>query len=442
MSGAEPVRAGQPSQEGGRAYLRLLALGALIGVPTAFAAALFFTAIHEIQHWLWTDLPDALGSSSPQWYLILGLPVAGAAITAAGRALPGDGGHPPLEGLNLAPTPFAHLPGIVIAAVGTLGFGAVLGPEGPVIAIGSGVAIGIVSFVRLAEQENRVLGLAGAFSAISALFGGPLVGGVMLTEGAVGLGARLVAALAPGFVAAAVGYVIFIGLGDWPGIATAGLAVPDLEPYDGTNVLDLVLAPVVGAVTAIILAYVRRAGRRLAPKGERRLGMVGFLLIGGATVGLIAVVANALGANSQYVLFSGQTAIPAEIAEGTTAALLVLLVAKVLAYVVSLSCGFRGGPIFPAVFVGVAVATLPVIWFDVSPTWAVAVGAAAGMAGQSRLILTSMMFGALLVGGQGLGTTPAAVLAAVAGWAAANAIDKRSTVTAGQPGPGPAAPSR
>jgi hypothetical protein len=74
--------------------------------------------------------------------------------------------------------------------------------------------------------------------------------------------------------------------------------------------------------------------------------------------------------------------------------------------------GFRGGPIFPAVFLGIGVATLPVIWFDVSPTFAIAVGAAAGMAAHGRLILTSMLFAALLVGTQGFDAIPGAVLAA------------------------------
>jgi chloride channel protein, CIC family len=61
---------------------------------------------------------------------------------------------------------------------------------------------------------------------------------------------------------------------------------------------------------------------------------------------------------------------------------------------------------------------------DVSPTFAVAVGAAAGMAAQARLILSSMLFGALLVGSQGLDAIPAAVLAAVAAWLTATALDR------------------
>jgi H+/Cl- antiporter ClcA len=423
----------------GLSYLRLLLLGALLGIPAALAAALFFALVHELQQWLWTDLPEALGASAPPWYLVVGLPVVGAAIVTVARVfLPGDGGHSPVRGLSMEPTPVAHIPGVVLAALGTLGFGAVLGPEAPVIALGSAVAIGITAFARLDTRETGMLGSAGSFSAISALFGGPVVGGVLMTEaGAARLGAVLLPALAPGFVAAAVGYVLFVGFGDWGGISSQGLTVPDLEPYEGLHLLDLALAPVVGLVTAVILAGVRRVAGRLAVDGERRLGMAPLLLLGGLAVGVISIVAWGLGDDPTDVLFSGQSSIPALVAEGSTVALLVLLVAKTAAYTVSLGCGFRGGPIFPAIFLGVGVATMAVDWFGLSPTWAVAVGAAAGMAGQAKLLLTAVVFGALLVGAEGLDATPAAVLAAVAAWAVATAADLRTS----RPAPGPAAPS-
>ncbi|MGH3016607.1 MAG: chloride channel protein, partial [Gaiellaceae bacterium] len=206
-----------------RRYLRLVLLGAAVGIPAALAAALFLAVVHPVQHWRWTDLPDALGDSAPQWYLVVGLPVAGAAIVLAARTLlPGDGGHPPLEGLSPKPTPLAHGPGIVLAAIGTLGFGAVLGPEAPVIALGTLVALAITASARLAEKESRVLATAGAFAAISALFGGPIVGGVLMVEAGVGLGAAVIPALLPGFVAAAVGYVVFVGFGDWGRSRRAG----------------------------------------------------------------------------------------------------------------------------------------------------------------------------------------------------------------------------
>jgi hypothetical protein len=66
-------------QLAGRAYLRLVLLGALIGIPAALLAAGFLAFVHEAQHWLWDDLPHALGASSPPWYLVIGLPVVGRA---------------------------------------------------------------------------------------------------------------------------------------------------------------------------------------------------------------------------------------------------------------------------------------------------------------------------------------------------------------------------
>jgi chloride channel protein, CIC family len=65
---------------------------------------------------------------------------------------------------------------------------------------------------------------------------------------------------------------------------------------------------------------------------------------------------------------------------------------------VSLGCGFRGGPIFPAIFLGIALATFAVLWIDASPTWVIAAGAAAGMTAITRLLLSSMLFAAVLVG--------------------------------------------
>ena len=409
------------------AHARLVGLGALVGIPAAAVAALFLGFVHDLQHWLWTDLPDALGESSPPWYLVLGLPVAGAVVVWLARTLlPGDGGHTPLHGIDPAPAPLSHAPGIVLAAAGTLGFGLVLGPEAPVVALGSIVGVTLTSFARLADQETKVLATAGAFAAISALFGGPIVAGVMMTEAAAPtLGAMLVPALLPGFVAAAIGYVIFVGFGNWGGLETAGLAVPNLPLYDGTRVVDLFFAVVVGVATAIAIAAVTRFAIGEVASRLKSRTMAASLLAGGLAVGLIAILADALGANSQDVLFSGQHSISPLVAETSTGVVLLLLVAKAVAYAVSLVAGFRGGPIFPAVFLGIGIATLPVVWFDVSPTFAVSVGAAAGMAAYGRFVLTAMLFAALLVGSQGFDTIPGAVLAAAAAWLTVTAMDQR-----------------
>src|SRR5262245_57854624 len=159
MSGHADAHVGEPTAgPSGPAYLRLIGLGAAIGIPAALLAALFLALVHTLEDWLWTDLPAALGSASPPWFLVVALPVLGALIVvAARRFLPGDGGHSPLGGLSTEPTPLAHAPGVVLAALGTLPFGAVLGPELPVIALGSAVGMAVNRFVRLDRRGTAAI---------------------------------------------------------------------------------------------------------------------------------------------------------------------------------------------------------------------------------------------------------------------------------------------
>jgi H+/Cl- antiporter ClcA len=199
--------------------------------------------------------------------------------------------------------------------------------------------------------------------------------------------------------------------------------VPHIPAYEGTHLADLLVAPAVGVATALLIRVAKRIAAGV--EGTRRIGMPALLLAGGLAVGLVAELADVLGATSQDVLFSGQASVSVEVGADSTKVVLVLLACKLFAYAVSLGCGFRGGAIFPAVFLGVGVASLPVVWFGVSPTLAIAVGAAAGMAAGTRLLFAPLLFALLLVGKPGLDATPAAVFAAVAAWLTLAALDAR-----------------
>ena len=300
----------------------------------------------------------------------------------------------------------------------------------------------VTRWARLDQRGTAVVATAGSFSAISALFGGPVVAGVLLVEGGLAMGAGLLPLLVPGFVAAAVGYVVFVGFGDWGGLDTPGLTVPSLPAYDSVEPGDLVLAVLVGVVAAVVLALVRGLAARIVGHGAR-LGMTGLLVVGGLAVGLLAQVASWGGIDPQDELFSGQAAVPVVIAEGSAVTVAALVALKAISYGVSLGSGFRGGPIFPAVFLGVGLASLPVVWFDASPTWAVAVGAAAGMAAETHLMVAPLLFSTLLVGTSGLDTAPAAVLAATGAWLVGAALEHRAApgpapdpAPAAEPGPG------
>jgi hypothetical protein len=77
-------------------------------------------------------------------------------------------------------------------------------------------------------------------------------------------------------------------------------------------------------------------------------------------------------------------------------------------------------------FLGTGLAMLAVIALDVSPTWAVAVGTAAGMAAMTRFLFASLVISAALVGSSGVDTVPAAVLAAVAAWVVTTALERKA----------------
>ena len=166
-------------------------------------------------------------------------------------------------------------------------------------------------------------------------------------------------------------------------IEVAGVKIP----WDQILAMDLAVAVAVGIVAGLIVVLLHRGAGALAALRERGIGMAALLLAGGLAVGCLAELAEVLGGDSQDVLFSGQAGVPTIIAESSAGVVVVILLAKAVAYGICLGCGFRGGPVFPAIFIGVALASIGVVALDTSPTLAVAVGTAAGMAAVIELWL-------------------------------------------------------
>ncbi len=407
-------------------YLRTLVLAALLGVPVALAAGLFQTAIHDVTHVVWDVVPDWLGQSEPAtWYVVL-VPAVGGLLVAAAVRLPGHGGHSPLEGLGMGEVRLVDLPGILLAALATLGFGLVLGPEAPLIAIGLALGAASVRLVTMEQTEARLLALAGAFAAIAALFGGPLVAAFLLFEVTAASGAipaqALGRALLPGFVAAGTGALVFTGVNDWPGLHVSELALPALPPYDTVRIADLAWCIPLAVAIAVVVAAARHLAHGVATRAASRPDVA--LVVAGLLVGLAAVVFRALADRPvDLVLFSGQQELPDIVTEGSASVLALLVLAKGLAYALSLGSGFRGGPVFPAIAVGVAVGVLAA---DVLPgletTPAIAVGIAAGTAAVLRVPFTAVLLATLLLGSSAVDVAPIAVLAAAVGWLVATAL--------------------
>ncbi len=426
-----------------KSYLGLLILAAALGVPVSAAAYGFLALVAYLQPQVFTHLPNGLGfHGAPPWWPLPVLTVAGLLVAPAIRFLPGTGGHSPADGFQPgegAPTP-AELPGVLLAALATLSLGVVLGPEAPLIALGGGLA---VLAVRLAKRDmparaTAVVAAAGSFAAVSTLLGSPIVGAFLLMEAA-GLGSMTGVVLLPGLLASGVGALIFVGLDHVTGLGTFSLSVPGLPHFARPDVAEFGWALVIGLAAAFAGTAIHRLGLLIRPHVERRilrLTPVAGMIIAGLTI----AYTEGTGHSYADVLFSGQSQLGPLITHAagySVGALLLLLACKGLAYAVSLS-SFRGGPTFPALYLGaaggIALSHLPGL--PLVPGVAMGIGAMCAV--MLRLPLTSVLLATLLLFSDGVAVMPLVIVAVVVAYVASARLAPPPAATATAP---PQAPS-
>ncbi|BBB01525.1 hypothetical protein RVR_8985 [Actinacidiphila reveromycinica] len=395
----------------------------LLGVPVSAAAFGYLALTAKLEPLLYHDLPRSLGfGATPSWWPLPLLAVGGLLTALFVRHLPGHGGHEPTDGFSARGTPgLAALPGVLLAALATLAFGAVLGPEAPLIALGGGLAAGSVRLLRpgLPERTYAVLGATGSFAAVSSLLGSPLLGAFLLMEAA-GLGGPMLGpVLVPGLLASGVGALIFVGMGSWTGLGTYSLKLPHVPRADDPTAAEFGWALLIGLAAALLAAGIMWLARRLRHRVEgRRLPLT--VLLGLVVAGLAVAYAQGSDKSATEVLYSGQDSMGpllADAATYSTGTLLLLLACKALAYAASLSA-FRGGPIFPSLFVGAAGGVL----MSHLPGLPLVAGFATGMGAMAvavlRLPLTSVLLATLLLGREGLTVMPLVIVAVVASYVA------------------------
>lgn len=400
-------------------FLGLLAVAAPVGVVAALVAWGFLELIFHMQEWVFTDLPEAFGYGSPPlWWSLPVLAVAGVLTAAAIVRLPGTGGHIPAEGLNPAPIQPIELPGVVLAGLASIGLGVVLGPEAPLIAIGGGLGLFVANRLRsdAPPEVGEILAISATFSALALLFGSPIVAAVLLIEASGIGGERLPLVLVPGLLASGIGSLVWIGMGSWTGLSTSDISIPALQlpPFETPGFADFGWSILLAAGIAVGVFAIFR----LAKETQRFSAARPFLLLpacGLAVAGLAIAFAETTDKGVEQVLFSGQDALGALVANPgawSLSALALLCAFKGIAYGLSLG-SFRGGPVFPAMFLGAAAglmaAQLP--GFDVTP--AVAVGIGAGVAAVLGLPLSGALLGILLTSAAGPGSAPLVIVGVI-----------------------------
>jgi H+/Cl- antiporter ClcA len=425
-----------------RSYLVLLVLAALLGVVVSAIAYGFLALVSKLQGWIFTSLPRGLGfHGEPLWWPVLPLAVTGVLVGLTIRYLPGRGGHSPADGFKMgegSPSP-ADLPGIALAALATLSLGVVLGPESPLIALGGGLGVCAVRLLRrdAPDRTKTVVAAAGSFAAVSTLLGSPLLGAFLLMEASGLGGAMLELVLVPGLLAAGLGALVFTGLDAWTGLGTFSLAIPHLPHVGSPTGAEFLWAVAIGIMAALAGPAIRWFALLLRPHAERRI-LLAAPLAGLAVAGLAIAFAAATGKGSSEILFSGQSAVGPLIgksADYTVGALLLLLACKGIAYGISLS-SFRGGPTFPAIFLGaaggIALSHLP----GLPLVDGVAMGIGAMTTVMLRLPMTAVLLAVVLLASDGVAVTPVAIVAVVVAYVASARLTPDSPAAAG-PAPAP-----
>ncbi|UNK44576.1 chloride channel protein [Arthrobacter sulfonylureivorans] len=411
-----------------RPYIAALVLAAVLGVPISVLAYGFLALVAAVQQFVFVGLPNQVfGGPAPAWWPVPWLVLCGLLTALTIRYLPGTGGHSPAFGFKTGGSPPSgrELVGIVLAALTTLSLGAVLGPEGPLIAIGGGLGALAVHLVKkdAPPMALTIMASAGSFAAISTLLGSPVLGAFLIMEAA-GIGGMTLSLMAlPGLLASGVGALVFVGLDGWTGLGSFSLALPVVPPAVPPTVATLGWAVVMGAAGALLGWLIRWVGLSLRPLVHLNRVLVTSAL--GLLIGLTAMAYQLISGQSfTQVLFSGQDALPelVEHAAGYSLAVLVLLVVcKALVYGLSLSA-FRGGPVFPSMFIGAALGIAASGLPGMNLAAGIGMGMGAMCAAMLRLPLTATLLATLLLGVDGVAVTPQVVVAVAVAFVITNVL--------------------
>ncbi len=411
-----------------RGYLKLLLLSVVVGVVIAFASFCLVSLQHELQHQVWEDLPETVGYDQPPWWWPLpALLLAGLLAMPIITRLPGTGGHVPAHGLGGPMLGPKDLPGVVLAAVATLPLGVVLGPEAPLMALGSGLALLALSRSRRTAEPKTalILGTAGSTAAISTILGGPVVAAVLVLEAAGMGGAQLFVLLLPCLVASGAGALVFTGFGQWTGLSIGALSLPEVPPDVTPDAADFLWGVPLAVLIAVVVSMMHRLGP-LTEAWTKRNTAVRTVLCAVAVGVCISAYALTTGRSPAEAALSGQATLAVVAGQPhsfSVAALILLILFKGLAWGISLG-SLRGGPIFPAVLLGsaagIAASGLP----GLGTTAGLALGVATATAVVTRLPVTSSVLGVLLLGRDAHNQMPLIVICAVVGFITAEFIER------------------
>ena len=326
--------------------LSLLAVA--IGLTAGLAAIGFRTIIDHVQRFgfgFGGEQMVTLVSVLPGWRILL-VPTAGGLLIGLfvhffmpGRRPQGVAEVIEANALRGGRMPLAvGLKAALVSAV-SIGAGASVGREGPVVHLGASLGGWASKRLHLGRTASRTLLGCGVAAAVAASFNAPIAGTFFALE--VVVGHYALTAFAPIVIASVIGTMVSrMYYGDFPAfILPKATTIASFWEFPAFALLGVVCAVMAIIFMRSIMWTEDMMDRTPVPRWARPA-------LGGLAVGVIALV-------YPHVLGVGYEATDAALSGLYPLGLLVALVAlKMAATAISLGCGFGGGVFSPSLFIG------------------------------------------------------------------------------------------
>jgi H+/Cl- antiporter ClcA len=370
------------------AYIKLLALVALLGMASALITFVFMVFVQQGTALIWEQAAAMLGVD-PRIFTIVVCTIGGLLVGLLVKLFGDHNGifaDVMVEFGKTGRFDYRNAPGIVITAFVSLIAGGSLGPEAPLADACGGMGTLAADKLKLDEQETRTMGFSGVSGMLAAFITSPFAGAILGMEAAQGgPGGKKTYfwVLFPSLLSSAVATVVFVLL---VGRFFETLyKFPDYTPRLVDLLYAVPLGVVGGAVGLLFMLTLKRLQQLFAPMKQH---VVLRGLIGGLCLGII-------GAFLPLVLFSGEEGTVDLIANAAEIGVLMLVVLgllKLFSTTLLLATGWKGGYIFPIMFASVALGMAVNLIFPGIP---VAVTVAATMAGALVAALKAPLYAAL-----------------------------------------------
>ena len=368
-------RKGESAATYARVFLKWMVIAACIGAVGGLVGSLFHLSVNA-----------ATALRGEHSWLVWLMPVGGLLIVLLYRltGMEGKGTNDIIHSIHFGEkVPLMLTPVIFLATVLTHVVGGSAGREGAALQIGGSIGYQVGRLFRQDDRNTRVATMCGMSAVFAALFGTPLTAAVFALE-VLTVGVFYYMAFIPCLAAALMGYGVSLLFG-LPPTRFAILQTLELSPVGVLRITALaVLCALVSIAYCVSMHKTERFLQRKLPNAYARI------LVGSAALIVLTLLCGTdYNGAGMSVLFQamGGAAVPWA------------WVLKIVFTAITIGCGFKGGEIIPAFFIGGTFGCFMAGLLGIPPSFGAAIGIVSVFCGAvncpiASIVLSVELFGA------------------------------------------------